>query len=224
MDSADAYNSQATQEYTKPEQQKTEQMATTRPVKPSFVYLDVSNIMQKPRLPNGCEVVSLAIALKYAGYTIDPVVLYDNYMPKSPYKNGDPWTTYVGNAKNIGYGCYAPCIVETGNKYLSMFGARKKVYDVSGKPMSYYEDLIDRGIPVIMWGLIGMNCNPSLCWEATVNGKYVDWHTYSHCLVLIGYTSKTYIFSDPLTGIAEYRKKDVETSFAINHKQACIVN
>ncbi len=190
---------------------------------PTRVCLNVTNIMQKPALPNGCEVVSLAIALKYAGYSVDPVTLYDKFMPKSPFKNGDPWTTYVGDAKGKGYGCYAPCVVTTGNKYLASVGSSKTVSDVSGQSLSYYESLIDSGTPVIMWGTVEMNGNSKVCWEATINGKYVKWHNYSHCMVLIGYTDNTYIFCDPLRGVVEYTKSSVEASFAINYKQACIV-
>ncbi len=191
---------------------------------PDRFCLNVSNILQMPALPNGCEVVSLAIALRYAGYSVDPIPLYDEFMPKSPLKNGDPWTTYVGNAKGLGFGCYAPCVAETGNAYLASVGASKTVSDVSGQPLSYYKEYIDRGIPVVVWGTIQMNCNPHLCWEAVVNGKYVVWHSYSHCLVLIGYTKYTYIFCDPLRGIVEYSKAAAETSFEINFRQACIVN
>ena len=190
---------------------------------PTRVCLNVTNIKQKPALPNGCEVVSLAIALKYAGFSVDPVTLYDKFMPKSPFKNGDPWTTYVGDAKGKGYGCYAPCVVTTGNAYLASVGSSKTVSDVSGQSLSYYESLIDSGIPVIMWGTVEMNGNSKLCWEATINGKYVKWHNYSHCMVLIGYTDNTYIFCDPLKGVVEYTKSSVETSFSINYKQACIV-
>lgn len=187
------------------------------------VCLNVTNIMQNPSLPNGCEVVSLAIALKYAGYNINPEALYDKFMPKSPYKNGDPWTHYVGNAKGKGFGCYAPCVVTTGNAYLSSVGSLKTVIDVSGKSFSYYESLIDNGIPVIMWGTIEMNGNSKVCWEARICKKKVKWHSYSHCMVLIGYTDDNYIFCDPLKGVVEYTKKAVSTSFSINYKQACIV-
>lgn len=190
---------------------------------PTRVCLDVTNIMQKPALPNGCEVVSLAIVLKYAGFSVDPVTLYDKFMPKSPFKNGDPWTTYVGDAKGKGYGCYTPCVVTTGNAYLVSVGSSKTVSDVSGQSFSFYESLIDNGIPVIMWGTVEMNGNSKVCWEATINGKYVKWHNYSHCLVLIGYTDDSYIFCDPLSGVVEYTKSSVETSFEVNYKQACIV-
>lgn len=210
------------EETTKQTKKPNETKAPTSP-KNEYARLKVINIMQKPHLPNGCEVVSLAIALNYAGYNIDPLILYDKYMPKSPYKNGDPWTTYVGDAKGVGYGCYAPCIVATGNAFFASLGSPKKVVDVSGESLEFYEKMIDQGTPVILWGLIEMNGNPSVCWRSTVKGKKVEWHSFSHCMVLIGYTSKTYIFCDPLKGITEYRKSDVELSFSINYRQACIV-
>ncbi|MBR6681926.1 MAG: C39 family peptidase [Clostridia bacterium] len=187
------------------------------------ICLDVDNIMQKPHLPNGCEVVSLAIVLNYEGYSVDSLTLYEEHMPKSPYKKGDPWTSYVGDAKNIGLGCYAPGVVITGNSYLKTIGSLKEVYDVSCRSFSYYKNLIDEGIPVIMWATIDMNRNSSVCWSAVLNEKQVKWHTYSHCLVLIGYTDDSYIFCDPLVGVAEYDKIDVEESFKINFEQACII-
>ena len=202
---------------------KAQETVTVTVKKPSKLALDVKNILQKPALPNGCEVVSLAIALKYNGYTIDPVKLYDDFMPQSPLKKGDPWTTYVGNAKGTGYGCYAPCVVTTGNAYLASVGSSKLVYDVSGNTLDYYESLLESGTPVIMWGTLRMNGNAKLCWEDTIDGKYVNWHSYSHCLVLIGYTDNTYIFCDPLRGIVEYTKKSVEASFSLNYRQACII-
>ena len=190
---------------------------------PVRVCLNVSNIMQKPALPNGCEVVSLAIVLRYAGYSADPVAIYDEFMPKSPYADGDPWTTYVGNAKGRGLGCYAPCVVTTGNAYLASVGSSQKVCDVSGQNLSYYESLIDGGTPVILWGTVKMNGNSRVWWTGNIDGKTVKWHYDSHCMVLIGYTDYTYIFCDPLRGTVEYDKEDVEKSFAVNYRQACIV-
>ncbi len=202
---------------------QSKQTSTIKVKHPTRVKLNVSNIMQLPMLPNGCEIVSLAIALKYAGYSIDPLVLYENYMPKTPLKEGDPWTHYMGDATGLGYGCYAPCVVETGNTYLQEKDSTKAVYDVSGQETAIYEKYIDEGIPVIFWGLIQMNGEEKLAWAGYANGRYVDWHCFSHCLVLIGYTDHTYIFCDPLRGVVEYPKEDVEKSFKINHRQACII-
>lgn len=185
---------------------------TVTVLKPARVRLNVTNILQYPALPNGCEVVSLAIALNYAGCPIDPSTLYDDFMPKSRFYKGDPWTAFVGNARGDGLGCYAPCVVTTGNAYLASVGSQKTVSDVSGQSLSYYEDLVCSGTPVIIWGTVRMNCNPSVCWKAKVNGKQINWLTYSHCMVLIGYTETSYIFCDPLRGIVEYEKSRVERS------------
>ena len=182
------------------------QTASITVKQPTRVMLNVSNINQLPALPNGCEVVSLAIALRYTGYNVDPLELYNNYMPKAPLKQGDPWKSYIGDATGRGYGCYAPCVVATGNSYLQQQSSTKKVYDASGKEMSSYEEYVNNGTPVIFWGLIQMNCDGKIVWGGYVNGKYVSWHTYSHCLVLIGYTDYNYIFCDPLRGIVEYSK------------------
>ncbi len=192
--------------------------------KPTRVQLKVSNILQNPALPNGCEVVSLAIALKYYGYSINPLELYETYMPKVPMWQGDPWENYIGDATGVGYGCYAPCVVKTGNDYLSSIGSDKKVYDVSGLSMKEYEDYIDNSTPVVFWGLINMNCDKKIAWKTKINGKNIVWHSFSHCLVLIGYTDHTYIFCDPRKSkIVEYDKEKVETSFEINYRQACII-
>lgn len=191
--------------------------------RPADVHLSVENLLQHPYLPNGCEVVSLAIVLRYYGYDIDPLTLYDDYMPKSSLWNGDPWTTYVGNAKGNGLGCYAPCVITTGNAYLKDAGSSDQMMDVSGRAFSYYETLIDMGHPVILWGLVDMNMNGDICWRSTIHDETVVWHRYSHCLVLTGYTKDTYIFCDPLRGIMEYSKDAVERSFEIPYKQACIL-
>ena len=191
--------------------------------KSNNVCLDVKNILQLPNLPNGCEAVSLAIVLNYLNYDIDPLVLYNNYMPKAELYNGNPMYNYIGNATNIGFGCYAPCIVHTGNNYLKSQGEKHKVFNVSGYEIEYYKKYIDEGIPVILWGLIDMNGNDKRVWDGFFNGEPVVWHSYSHCLVLIGYNETGYIFCDPLVGIKEYSKSAVEKSFAINFRQACIV-
>lgn len=199
---------------------------TTTPItppKPKEVRLDVENILQNPEFKNGCEVVSLAICLKYAGVPISTGELYDKYMAKSPLYKGDPWESYVGDAKGNGLGCYAPCVVITGNAYLTEIKSDKKVYDVSENDFSYYEALIDDGYPVIMWGTVGMNGNDTVYWQTNIGKKHIVWYNYSHCVVLIGYTENTYIFCDPLAGVAEYKKSDVEKSFSITFRQACVI-
>ena len=193
------------------------------PPKPKKVCLDVENILQLPEFKNGCEVVSLAICLKYAGVPISAGELYDKYMAKSPIYKGDPWETYVGDARGNGLGCYAPCVVVTGNAYPTEIKSEKKIYDISENDFSYYEALIDDGYPVIIWGTVGMNGNNQIYWQTNIGQKHIVWYNYSHCMVLIGYTENTYIFCDPLVGIAEYKKSDAEKSFNITFRQACVI-
>lgn len=195
----------------------------TAPPPPESFCLDVENILQNPKLPNGCEVVSLAIVLNYFGYNIDPVTLYNDYMPNSNYLDGNPWTTYVGNATGLGLGCYAPCVKKTGDDYLKSVEGKHYVRDVSYKKLEEYEQFLREGKPIIMWGLLDMTWNPHIAWGARVGGKEVIWYSYSHCLVLIGYTEDEYIFCDPLEGIMYYNKNDVIDCFTTNFKQACIL-
>lgn len=185
--------------------------------------LNIQNILQKPLLPNGCEVVSLSIVLNHLGYSIEPIDLYYEFMPRSDIYDGNPMYTYLGDATDDGLGCYAPCVVETGNNFLKEKKGSHRVYDVSGKDLSEYKKYINDGIPVIMWGLINMNGNDSLVLNSYYMGEKVVWHSHSHCLVLIGYTEHGYVFCDPIEGVIEYPNEAVEKSFEINFRQACIV-
>ena len=188
-------------------------------------YLPVENILQRPALPNGCEVVALAILLNYYGYTVDPVWLSDNYLPKSSPDNYNPFYVYYGDPKeeSSGYGCYAPCIADTGSRFLADNGDCRTVKDVSGLPLEAYEAYVDGGVPVILWGTVDMCGDPFVTLSLSCDGEVVRWLRYSHCLVLIGHTKDTYIFCDPLVGRTEYPKADVEKSFDLVYRQACIL-
>ena len=62
-------------------------------------------LSQNPVLPNGCEVTSLAMVLSSAGYPVEPVELYEQYLPVrgftyvSSQRDGpSPEEFYVGDA------------------------------------------------------------------------------------------------------------------------------
>ena len=185
--------------------------------------LDIDCIMQYPELPNGCEVVSLAMALGHVGMSVDPTYLYDNFMPKDENFKMDFFNTYVGDAKDIGCGCFAPCVVKTANAYLRDMGSYKRAYDVSGEPLSELEKYIERKTPVILWGTLSMQGKFEACAWSYINGEKVEWNLYSHCMLMIGFTDDTYIFCDPLRGVVEYDKLDVERSYRLARKMACVV-
>lgn len=59
--------------------------------------------MQNPELPNGCEVTSLSMVLTAAGYPVDKVELYEEFLPAEEFTySGDyrygpsPEEAYVG--------------------------------------------------------------------------------------------------------------------------------
>lgn len=192
--------------------------------KSSTVRLDVENMMQMPTLPNGCEVVSLSIVLKYKGYQVLPTKLFDDYMPHSyGFKNTNFWDYYVGDPRTEGCGCYAPCVVKTANDYLDSRESSLNAYDVSGSSFAKLESYLDRDIPVIIWGTMDMCGLFSEVAYGYVDGERVSWNLFSHCLVMIGYNEDVYIFCDPMRGIVEYSKEAVEKSYNIAYKQACVI-
>lgn len=192
--------------------------------KSSTVRLDVLNIMQMPSLPNGCEVVSLAIALGYEGYQIPPTKLFDDYMPhRYGFKITDFWNCYIGDPRTKGCGCYAPCVVTTANAFLESRNSTMRGHNVSGSSLAKLESYLDRDIPVIIWGTMGMRGQYSEVAKGYVDGEWVYWNLYSHCMVMIGYNEDVYIFCDPLRGIVEYDKEDVEKSYNIAYRQACVI-
>lgn len=187
--------------------------------------LDVQNILQNPELPNGCEIVSLAIVLNYLGFETDAVSLSDEYLPKGVFWYDSPYEKYIGDPKTYeGTGCYAPCIENTANAFLTDRGSELRCYDVSGQSLEQLEQYVDEGIPVIIWGTVFMDCDPTVCYSyLNDEGDEITWFSHSHCLVMIGHSLHTYVFADPLYGIADYSREDVETSYNQVFRQACII-
>ncbi len=188
--------------------------------------LDVKCQFQMPNYPNGCEVVSLTMVLNYLGYDVTTDELIDNHMPRGYFSsNGDnPFYKYLGDPRDLGVGCYAPCIVTTADNYFASIGEFRAVTDVSGRGLEAYKEFVARGTPVIFWGTMYMNQNSEIFGTIyTEEGEEIIWRNYSHCFVLIGYTDTTYIFCDPMRGIIEYPKEDVEKSHALVYEQACII-
>lgn len=186
--------------------------------------LDVDCILQMPDYPNGCEVVSLATVLRYMNFDITVDRLIDDHLPRGVYPNDDPFKKYLGNPRDLGVGCYAPCVVDTANSYLDSISAYCRATDVSDSTFETYKAYISKGIPVIFWGTIYMDGNPEIFGTIiNTDGEEIIWRNHSHCFVMIGYTETTYIFSDPLRGIIEYAKEDVEESHSLVYRQACVI-
>ncbi len=178
--------------------------------------IDVTNILQNPELPTGCEVVSLTILLNHLGYNVDKLTMARNYLPKldfywynGVYYGADFRTTFAGNpeSKNA-YGCYAPCITTTANSYFKDIGSGSVAQDLTGTNFdTLLSDYIDNDIPVLIWITSSNLHEPMLTsvWT-TPEGKRVQWLAYEHCVVLTGYDMDKQIIyvSDPLVGNTSY--------------------
>ncbi|MDD6194390.1 MAG: C39 family peptidase [Lachnospiraceae bacterium] len=187
------------------------------------ISLDVPMVYQRPELPTGCEITSLAMVLNYYGYDIDKCSLSDEYLDKGPTFETNPYHAFMGEPRSVhSYGCYAPVIVNAAKKYLSTVGNELLVYDMSGSDFEDFLPYLNKGIPVIVWETIGMKesyCSSSF----TVNGETVEGITNEHCMVLIGYDQDHYIMADPLAGIKYYGKDIVVQRYNEMNRQAVIV-
>ena len=48
-----------------------------------MIQLPVPRILQNPELPNGCEITSLCMLLRYLGFDADKCILADRYLPRT---------------------------------------------------------------------------------------------------------------------------------------------
>ena len=198
--------------------------------------IEVTNILQNPELPTGCETVSLTILLNHLGFRADKMDLARYYLLKMDFywKDGELYgadfrTTFAGNPESdSSYGCYAPCIVQTANSYLWTAGKDAKAYDLIGTPL---EDLlhtyIDHDMPVLIW-ITSSNLHETrltTIWT-TPEGEKLQWIAYEHCVVLTGYDlDKGLIYvSDPLVGNTSYDLERLKARYGDLGRQAVRVD
>ena len=165
------------------------------PENPSENYqLDVKNVLQKPELPNGCEVTALTIVLNFNGIDVTKTELSDNYLPKIDDLSADPNEFYLFEPRNgSGFYCYAGALKTCAEKYLTEKGINKTVEDLTGSDVNTLYGCIRDGRPVVVWG--------TLMWHTPEKNNY-GLYKNLHCLVLTGYTDTTVTIADPLYGDA----------------------
>ena len=79
----------------------------------SSIKLNVSNILQNPEMPTGCEITSLTIDLNYL-FPDDGITkqyMADNYLDTAVIGTASPNDAFLGSPySSHSYGCYAPVI------------------------------------------------------------------------------------------------------------------
>ena len=162
---------------------------------------DVENILQRPELPEGCEVTSLAIILNYLGFDVAHTYLADNFLQQGEVGKTSFYEMNIGNPREEGksWGCYSPVIVKTANSYLANMKSYYRAYDYTGYDVHelYYQ--VSLGHPAIVW--VTMNfAEPYVKSPWTVNGERLYWKYPLHCVVMSGYDMEkgTVTLTDPL--------------------------
>ena len=195
----------------------------------------VSNIMQYPELPTGCESVALTILLNHLGYEADKLTIARNYMPKLDFYwydgilyGADFRTTFAGNPESENaYGCYAQCITTTANNYFNDNGLNGKAYNITGTDFdSLLYDYIDKDIPVLIW-ITSSNLHETILTSVwtTPDGERVQWKAYEHCVVLTGYDLDNQLIyvSDPLVGNTSYDYSKIKQRYIDLGQQAVYI-
>ncbi|OMF29067.1 hypothetical protein BK133_18145 [Paenibacillus sp. FSL H8-0548] len=184
------------------------------------VYIDVKTVMQKPELPNGCEITSLTAVLNYYGHDVTKTEMADVYLPKQAFysKNNklygpNPYIAYAGDPRELkgGFFSFAPPIVDAANLYFDAFSLSGSTADISGSTREQMIEQLSKGIPVVTW--ITLDLSPpkvNYSWYFSDTGEYYAAPVNLHVVVLNGYEDGIVHVMNPLEGQVSY---DADTFF-----------
>lgn len=199
--------------------------ATTQTVK--TMQLPVEYISQLPELPTGCEITSLATVLNYLGYSVDKEYLAEYYLNKIDDLSGSFNNNFIGSPwDENGWGCFAPAIVNSANKYLSDIGSNKKAYNISGSSIKQLFAEVQNGNPVIVWITTALDEKTTFTDIEMDNGHIFRWPSNEHCVVLIGYdlnSPQTVTLSDPMVGIVDRPYSKFNSRYNELSKRAVVI-
>lgn len=200
--------------------------STTEYIIPDAHTIDVDIIFQNPELPTGCEITSLAMLLNYLGFRVSKTELASGYLNKN--YNGDVGfdQAFIGTPESDGgYGCFAPVIRDSANKYLAAEAEGYLASDITGTDFEELYEYIGRGMPVVAWCSMGLiNVYRRFAFYDR-NKNEVYWYDNEHCVLLVGYDREagTVTAADPLAGRVVYSAARFEQIYNELGKQAVIV-
>ncbi len=195
------------------------------------VLIQAPLLHQFPEYPTGCESVATVMALRHIGEKTSVANFIDNYLDcnqQISWINGkqygpNPYEYFVGDPRSENsYGCMSTVIKRALIRY---FGNTDRVYDATGTTLPVLcKEYIDCGIPVIVWGSIGMiPITDGSCWELSDSTEFV-WPNNEHCLLLVGYDANRYYFNDPYVGkVVGYSRSIVEQRYEQLGMQALLI-
>lgn len=193
-------------------------------------FTEVESILQTPELPTGCEVTSLTMLLEFLGFHTDKLTVADNYLPKGEYRRSDYNKVFVGDPRSRrSYGCTAPVIAETAEKFLADHDKdnKWKVINISGCSEDTLYSAVKNGCPVVVWCSIDMKkiIDGYITWTDEATGNTVSWLGREHCLLLTGFDKKERLVyvNDPLRGQVTYDMDLFEERFEDLDRNAVLI-
>jgi uncharacterized protein YvpB len=152
--------------------------------------MNVPIVLQMPQLPNGCEVTSLTMALKYKGIKIDKITA----AKQMPYTHTlDANKGFIGSPFNSTGNTINPVSLQKLAKTY-----RPRSADITDAGIATIEKEVRAGNPVLVWYTIGYI-------EPKNHYLYQNGHRYwfpepLHCIVVTGASSHYFYINDPLNG------------------------
>lgn len=195
---------------------------------------DFDIIEQYPELPTGCEITALTMVMNYYGYQVNKVTMALDYMPKVQvefYRSEDGRLMgpdlenfFVGDpTEETGYICGTGAIVTAANRYLADVGSDLTAAAMKNVQPEKLYDLIDQGIPVVIWCTINMEDRAETDGWYREDGTYMEWSTNDHGAVLIGYDEDTVTVADPIYSRITVSRDQFEKIFAERGGQCVIL-
>lgn len=180
---------------------------------------------QLPDLPNGCEVTSLSMLLKYYDVNVSKLELLSNIKHVSSFigndYRGNPHVGFVGymSIKNAGWCVYNEPLYNVAKKYTN------RIRNYTGNVFVRVLKLVSKGHPVMIITTFKFDrVNDMQTWQ-TKQGK-VNVTPSSHACVITGYNKKKRIVyvNDPY-GVKNKKVslKKIEASYNQQGKQALYV-
>ena len=190
----------------------------------------------------GCETYACTMMLQGLGYDIDEYKFVENYLITSSFSYDEAGNMYGPDMNSAfagdiftGAGIFCPAMAKSMNKYLdTVKNDDRRAYPIKGETLAQLcQEYIDKDIPVMTWVTTYMEESyERLSWivdyvdenaECKV-GDTTAWRQNEHCMVLIGYTDKEYIFCDSVAGkVVAHDKQLAETRFKEIGNQAVVV-
>lgn len=168
--------------------------------------LGVEFISQYPNMPNGCEVTSLDMVVRYNGYEVSKEYLNDNFLKKMYKSSADPNRGYIGSPyKKSGLYCYAKPIEDCANDYFKSVSSSKVAEDTTGMGVfGILNKVVFKKQPVIVWYTIDdEKPRYSGGYYTDLEGRKQPLYENLHCMVVDGVSKGSLRVVDPLRGERE---------------------